>query len=157
MSPDKPTLDELRIDRAPRKSKPPVALIVVLLLLAVVAAAAVWWLKRAKPIEIRTTLVQRPSSGGGSQGNYLNASGYVTARREATVSSKVTGKVMEVLVEEGMKVEAGQILARLDSSNVEKSLALSEAQADSARKALDETQANLEQAGRELRRAHQLA
>ena len=47
----------------------------------------------------------------------LNASGYVTARRAATVSSKVTGKVMEVRVEEGMKVEEGQLLARLDDSN----------------------------------------
>ena len=45
----------------------------------------------------------------------MNASGYVTARREATVSSKVTGKVIEVLVEEGMKVEQGQVLARIDS------------------------------------------
>ena len=48
----------------------------------------------------------------------LNASGYVTARRRATVSSKVTGKVVEVLIEEGMVVAAGQLLARLDSSNV---------------------------------------
>ena len=157
MSPNKPSLDELRIDRTPRKSKPPVALIVVLLLLAVVAAAAVWWFKRAKPIEVRTTLVQRPSSGGGSQGNYLNASGYVTARRAATVSSKVTGKVVEVLVEEGMKVEAGQILARIDSSNAQKSLELAEAQAEVARKGLEETKANLEQAERELARVTRLA
>jgi HlyD family secretion protein len=157
MSPDKPTLDELRIDRAPRKSKSPVALIVVLLLLAVVAAAAVWWFKRAKPIEVRTTLVQRPSADGGSSGNYLNASGYVTARRAATVSSKVTGKVIEVLVEEGMKVEAGQILARIDSSNAQKSLELAEAQAEVARKGLEETKANLEQAERELARVTRLA
>jgi len=50
------------------------------------------------------------------------------ARREATVSSKVTGKVMVVLVEEGMQVEEGQILARLDSSNVKTSLDLAQAQ-----------------------------
>jgi len=62
-----------------------------------------------------------------------------------------------VLVEEGMKVEAGQILARIDSSNVEKSLQLSQAQLESARKALEETRANLEQAERELRRASELA
>src|SRR4051812_16339191 len=61
-------------------------------------------------------------------------SGYVTARRAATVSSKVTGKVIEVLVEEGMKVQADQVLARLDASNVEKSFKLSEAQLESARK-----------------------
>jgi multidrug efflux pump subunit AcrA (membrane-fusion protein) len=65
----------------------------------------------------------------------LNASGYVTARRSATVSSKVTGKVVEVLVEEGMKVEEGQVLARLDSSNVEASLRLAEAQLERSTKA----------------------
>jgi len=62
-----------------------------------------------------------------------------------------------VLVEEGMKIEAGQILARIDSSNVDKSLRLAEAQSESARKALDETKANLEQAERELARFTQLA
>ena len=155
MSPDKQTLDDLRIDRVPPRKSSPVVWIVVLLLLAVIAAAAVWWFKRPQTIEVRTVLVQQPTSGGG--GNLLNASGYVTARRAATVSSKVTGKVMEVLVEEGMKVEAGQILARLDSANVQKSLELSEAHAESARKGLDETKANLEQTDRELARITRLA
>jgi HlyD family secretion protein len=58
----------------------------------------------------------------GADRTVLNASGYVTARREATVSSKVTGKVVEVLIEEGMKVKDGQVLARLDDSNVKASL-----------------------------------
>jgi multidrug efflux pump subunit AcrA (membrane-fusion protein) len=75
----------------------------------------------------------------GGEKTLLNASGYVTARRQATVSSKVTGKVVEVLFEEGMKVEAGQLLARLDASSVEKSLHLAEAKCESARKAMDET------------------
>jgi len=48
--------------------------------------------------------------------------GYVTARRAATVSSKVTGKVVELLIEEGMKVKAGQVVARLDDTNVKTSL-----------------------------------
>lgn len=151
MSPDRQTLDELRIDRTPeRRSKSPVIVVVVLLVLAGAAAAAVWWMKRPKPMEVRTVLVQKPVSG--NDRTLLNGSGYVTARREATVSSKVTGKVIEVLVEEGMRVEAGQVLARIDTSNVEKSFQLSEAQAESARKALEETRANLEQAERELER-----
>jgi HlyD family secretion protein len=156
MSLEKAHLDDLRIDRAKSpgtKSRWP--LFASVLLLLAVAVLIVWWFNRPKAPVVRTLVVRNSSAG--TEGTLLNASGYVTARREATVSSKVTGKVMEVLVEEGMKVEAGQILARLDSSNVEKSLALSEAQAESARKALDETQANLEQAERELRRAHQLA
>ena len=151
MSPDRQTLDELRIDRTPgRRSTSPIVWLVVLLLLGAVAAAVVWWMKRPKAPEVRTLVVQQP--GSGNDRTALNGSGYVTARREATVSSKVTGKVVEVLVEEGMRVEAGQVLARIDSSNVEKSFHLAEAQAESSRKALEETKANLEQAERELDR-----
>ena len=58
----------------------------------------------------------------------LNASGYVTARRRATVSSKVTGKVLEVFVEEGKAVKKGQVLARLDDSQVRAALAVAQAQ-----------------------------
>lgn len=156
MSPDKTTLDELRIDRTtPSRSGSRLWLIVLLLLLLVAGAAAAWWFKRPKPVAVRTVTVIESAANG--KKTLLNASGYVTARRIATVSSKVSGKVMEVLVEEGMKVEAGQILARLDASNVEKSLRLAEAQLESARKALDETRANLEQAEREFRRVTQLA
>ncbi len=156
MSSERQALDDLRIDRASaRRSKTPIVLLILLLLLAIVAAAVVWWMKRPKAVSVRTITVQQPVSS--SDRTLLNASGYVTARRAATVSSKVTGKVIEVLVEEGKKVEAGQILARIDSSNVEKSLLLAEAQAGSSRKAMDETRANLEQAEREFRRLTQLA
>jgi len=156
MSPDKQTLDELRIDRRPEPKSRPTPWLAVHGLAAIAAVAGtVWWLNRPKAAVVRTILVQETASGG--QKTLLNASGYVTARRQATVSSKVTGKVIEVMVEEGMKIEAGQILARIDSSNVEKSLRLSEAQSESARKALDETKANLEQAERELARFTQLA
>jgi HlyD family secretion protein len=157
MSHDRQTLDELRIDRGAKphgRSHTP--LIVLALALVAVIGALVWWFNRPQPTVVRTVVVQQMSSGGGG-GTLLNGSGYVTARRKATVSSKVTGKVIEVLVEEGMKVEAGQILARLDSSNVDKNLQLSQAQAESASKATAETKANLEQAERELRRVSQLA
>jgi RND family efflux transporter MFP subunit len=156
MSPDKQTLDELRIDRgrAPKSRRSPWLAALGLAAIAAVAGMA-WWLNRSKAAVVRTILVQESASGG--QKTLLNASGYVTARRQATVSSKVTGKVVEVMVEEGMKIEAGQILARIDSSNVEKSLRLSEAQSESARRALDETRANLEKAERELVRFIQLA
>lgn len=157
MNHDKRTLDELRIDRAAApRGKPRLGVIVAGLAVLGIAAAAVWWFSRPKPAVVRTVIVQAAASGGGGA-TLLNASGYVTARREATVSSKVTGKVIEVLVEEGMKVEAGQVLARIDASNVEKSLNLAEAQAESARKAIAETRASLEQAERELRRTTQLA
>ena len=157
MSPDKQTLDDLRIDRGgASRRRFPMMLMFVLLLLGAAAAAAVWWFTRPKVPTVRTVAVHEAKSSSGG-GTLLNGSGYVTARRQATVSSKITGKVVEVLVEEGMKVEAGQILARLDSSNVEKSLHLAEAQLHSARKALNETRANLEKAQRELKRITQLA
>jgi RND family efflux transporter MFP subunit len=87
----------------------------------------------------------------------LNASGYVTARRAATVSSKVTGKVIEVLIEEGMKVKEGQVVARLDDTNIKASLAVAQAQMESARAALDETRAQLKQANQEFQRITELA
>jgi HlyD family secretion protein len=156
MSHDRQTLNELRIDREGKpRSKSPLVLVILLFLVGAGIVTVIWWLNHGKAPVVRTILVQQPGGGGG--GTLLNGSGYVTARREATVSSKVTGKVIEVLVEEGMKVEAGQVLARLDSSNADKSLQLAEAQAESARKAQEETKANLEQAERELRRITQLA
>jgi len=156
MSPDKRTLDALRIDRpnAPR-GRSPVALVVTALAVITVGIGLIWWFSRPQAVVVRTVVVQEAAYGG--EKTLLNASGYVTARREATVSSKVTGKVVEVLVEEGMKVEASQVLARIDSSNVEKSLHLAEAQLESARKALGETKANLDHAEREVRRISRLA
>jgi HlyD family secretion protein len=157
MSSDKPTLDDLRIDRTTqRRRKAPWLLIVVLLLVVALGAGAIWWMNQPKPAVVRTMLVQAAGASGGER-TLLNASGYVTARRQATVSAKVTGKVVEILVEEGMTVDAGQVLARLDSSNVDKSLHLANAQAEAARKALNETKANLEQAEREHKRISQLA
>jgi RND family efflux transporter MFP subunit len=156
MSPDKTTLDDLRIDRKAspeRRLNGWVILIIFVLLLG--AAGVFWWVSRPKPVAVRTVAVQENPAAGPQ--TLLNGAGYVTARRVATVSSKVSGKVMEVLVDEGMKVEAGQVLARIDSSNAEKSLQLAEAQVEAARQALEETKANLERAERELRRVTQLA
>ena len=155
MNQDKSTLDELRIDRpSASHGRLPVGLIAAALVFVAIVVGVIWWLNRPKPAVVRTFTVQESATGRDK--TLLNASGYVTARNKATVSSKVTGKVVEVLVEEGMKVEAGQVLARLDSSNVEKSHHLAQAQAESTLKALEETRANLEQAEREFRRVTQL-
>src|SRR4029077_13338147 len=67
-------------------------------------------------------------------------------RRQATVSSKVTGKVVDILVEEGMAVREGQVLAHLDDSTLRKQLALAEAQAASAHRSLRETEVRLHEA-----------
>ncbi|HEY5481277.1 MAG TPA: biotin/lipoyl-binding protein, partial [Verrucomicrobiae bacterium] len=127
MSSPKPTLDDLRIERSAEPESTsrfwPVAIGIVVLVLA---AGGIWRLKRPGAIAVHTVLV-REASGNGIERTVLNASGYVTARRQATVSSKVTGKVTEVLVEEGMKVQEGQVLARLDDTNVKTSLRLAQA------------------------------
>src|SRR5438034_3347212 len=126
-----------------------------IVILAVVVAGGGWWLKRPRAIEVRTVLAREAASG--AERTVLNASGYVTARREATVSSKVTGKVTEVLIEEGVKVKEGQVLARLDDTNVRASLRLAEAQLASAKAALEETRVRIKEADLNLRRISDLA
>jgi RND family efflux transporter MFP subunit len=79
----------------------------------------------------------------------LDASGYVTARLQATVSAKITGKVTEVLIEEGMRVREGAVLARLDDTEARAQLALAQAQLVAARSQLAEIRAQLEQAERD--------
>jgi RND family efflux transporter MFP subunit len=86
----------------------------------------------------------------------LNASGYVTARRRATVSSKVTGKVVQILFEEGQAVRQGQVLARLDDSQTRAELALAEAQVSAARKSAAQDQARLHEAELNLERRQRL-
>jgi len=159
MSQPKPTLDDLRIARDPQpKSAPSTGLIAGVLIAVVVVALVAWWLMRPKAISVQVAVAREvTTSGGGNERTVLNASGYVIARRAATVSSKYTGKVVETLVEEGMRVKQGQILARLDDTNVKASLRVAEAQLESARTALDETKAQLKQADLEFKRNAQLA
>src|SRR5260221_12109239 len=152
MNQSKPSLDDLRIERKkPNESGGRAWVGIILILVLLFAGAAVWWAKGAGPIEVRTVRVQGAATGD-TQRTVLNASGYVTARRAATVSSKVTGKVVEVLVEEGMKVQQGQLLARLDDTNVKTSLQLAEAQLVSARQGLAETRVRIREADQELQR-----
>ena len=87
----------------------------------------------------------------------LDATGYVVARRQATVSAKVTGKVVEVFIEEGMRVEEGQVLARLDASIPRAELALSESQLASAKSGLEEMKVQIRQAELDLQRTEGLS
>jgi HlyD family secretion protein len=153
MNSPKPTLDDLRIERREEpKSGSPLWRIVFGVVLLTSVLALVWWFKRPKAVEVKIVAARALTSGPAAERTVLNASGYVTARRSATVSSKVTGKVIEVFVEEGMKVEQGQILARLDDTNVKASLLLAEAQLVSATNALAETQVRIKEADYELKR-----
>jgi HlyD family secretion protein len=152
MDEPKPSLDALRIERRERPaggSRGPVGIVLLICLLA--AAALAWKLVRTKGIEVRTVMARQVGSKS-VEHTVLNASGYVTARRAATVSAKVTGKVTEVLIEEGLRVQPGQVLARLDDINVKASLQLAEAQLASAKAALEETRVRRREADQELER-----
>ncbi len=160
MNASKPTLDDLRIERRHErefKSRGLTAVVVVVLLLA--ACVGVWSRVHATEMKVRTVSARAIAGGGGggTVRTVLNASGYVTARRAATVSAKVTGKVVQVLIEEGMKVKAGQVLAQLDDSNVRTSLDVTRAQLASAKASVDETRAQLKQADLEFERTAALA
>jgi RND family efflux transporter MFP subunit len=145
---NKPGLDQLRIERRPEPTgaSPLRWGLAAVLLLAVGAAAAYWWLRAEPVVAVETVTVRERAGGPAIASTVLNASGYVTARRQATVSSKFTGKVTEVLIEEGMTVEEGQVLARLDDANVRASFDLAEAQRVSAERSLKETEALLREA-----------
>jgi HlyD family secretion protein len=149
-------LSALRIEREPlntggRRWGRWVAL---LILLAAFGGGAYWWTNRVVPLEVEVAAVT--SRAAGAQASVLNASGYVTARRRATVSSKVTGKVIEVNVEEGMAVREGQVLARLDDSTIRASLELARAQLEAARRAVPESEVRLEEARLNLGRRERL-
>ena len=109
---------------------------------------------RARGAEVVTAIAQEVRMGEGQ--TVLNASGYVTARRQATVSSKVTARVLEVLIEEGMAVKEGQVLARLDTTNVDASLGLARAELAAVKTALEETKVQLAEANLNLNRTNAL-
>ncbi len=153
---EKSLLNGLKIDRSGKGAGKPSRALWLLTLLAVLLAAfaGVWWQRRATAAEVRTVAVREMAATGGSP--VLNASGYVTARRRATVSSKITGKVIEVDVEEGMAVPEGHVVARLDDSIARASLTLAEAQLSASRRALSETEVRLEEAKTNLKRTRAL-
>jgi RND family efflux transporter MFP subunit len=111
-------LDSLKIERgAPlRRHGPSPLLYVGLVVLVAGAGAAGWYFWPDNRIGVHVVTASALGSGGAT-GTGLDASGYVVARRTATLSAKILGKVTEVNFEEGQKVKAGQIVARLDDSN----------------------------------------
>jgi RND family efflux transporter MFP subunit len=158
MSFDQNALESLRIERSPEPQNDGASpiykwLIAIVLLLAVAAAA--YALLRDNAIEVQTVTAVANASGGGSAA-VLNASGYVVARRQATVSAKVTGKIQELHIEEGMEVKEGQLLAKLDDTTVRPLYELALRQLDAARKELEEIEVRLAEAERTLRRTEQL-
>lgn len=117
-------LNQLRIDR---NSAPPpadrgwVKWLALGLLVLLLAALAGWWLSRPSGVPVKAVTAQ-PLKGAGpgvaAGASLLDASGYVVARRQATVSAKITDKVVQVLIEEGQHVKAGQVVGLLDDTNI---------------------------------------
>ena len=128
--------------------------LVLAVFLIAAGGGAWWWFSRERPVEVETATVS--SRQAGTQAAVLNATGYVTARRRATVSSKITGKVIEVNIEEGMAVREGQVLARLDAETQRASVALAEAQAEAARRNVNESEVRLNEARINLDRISKL-
>jgi len=156
---NRPSLDDLKIDRQADRPPSRTGTYILLLIVAVVVLGAVafqFWPDSA--VEVRTVIARETGAGASRSGpgTVLNASGYVTARRQATVSAKFTGRVTEVLIEEGMEVEEGQVLARLDDSNLRPALALAEAQLLSAQRGAAETEALLTEAQLNFKRTQSL-
>jgi HlyD family secretion protein len=124
--------------------------------LAATGAAAWWYLAANKPIAVQTAAV-RANGQGPSADAVLQATGYVTARRSATVSAQITGTLTEVLIEEGFRVKKGQVLARLEDSALKANLATAQAQARSAQAGVAQVRAQLAQAEADARRQAELA
>jgi HlyD family secretion protein len=148
MASDKPSLEGLRIDRTEVvEERGGFGRLWVLLSVILIAALITgWWVSRPRGVQVRTATAEQRAGGPAAAGAVLNASGYVTARRQATVSSKITGKVVDILVEEGMVIREGQVLAHLDDSIPRKQLALAESQLLSQRRAVAESEVRLRQA-----------
>lgn len=129
------------------------------LLLATVAVVLVFWLMFARSNTLSVQVVRAVPvdvDAGSTRSSVLDGSGYVVARRQATVAAEVTGKLIEVNVEEGMAVEAGQVLAQIDPATEQAQLDLALARLNAAGSVLAETQAQLANARRTRDRQHDL-
>src|ERR1700686_3993233 len=153
----KPDLGSLRIGDAHRKAgtgagKRFVIIVLVILPLAAIAAAA-YALRSQKPV-VQVMTATKAEAGG--RQSLLNASGYVTPRRRATIAAKITGRVTGVFFDEGTHVAEGQLLATLDDSDVRKALNAAKADYDASKAAIADYEVQLKNARIQLRRAEQL-
>ena len=154
-------LNQLKIDRAPvsgPRDGPPWGWILGGVAALIVIVALIWFLiARPDLPRVHVATAQAAASSGSAAGaSLLDASGYVVARRQATVSSKITGMVQQVLIEEGQHVQAGEVVARLDPSNARASLEQANAQVASAGSSLEVANVAFANAGPKYQRNKQL-
>jgi len=152
-------LHQLRIDRGLREEATEVRrwpwVVGGVLVLALIGAG-LWLMKSGHPAVTVHTAMAQPMTSGGPSTSVLDATGYVTARREATVSAQITGKLSAVLIEEGDHVQEGQVLGRLEDTSQRAALAQAQAQLHSAQALLVQFQAQLAQDQRDVKRAEDL-
>lgn len=132
-----------------------VAMAVAALILILILAAGAWAFLSRRPVEVRTATAVSPSSNS-EAGAVLQATGYITARRQATVSAQITGTLVDVLIEEGDRVKKGQVLARLEDNALRAGLDSARASAAAARASVAQSQAQLEQSLRDADRQEAL-
>jgi len=151
----KPDLGSLRISdtkrNAARSSRRWLWLILGVLALILLAAAASAF--RDRKAEVEVSSARKPVNG---PAGVLNASGYITPRRRATIAAKITGRVTSVMFDEGTRVAEGQLLATLDDSDARRALDSTRADRDSAQAAIADFEVQLRNAEIELRRTQQL-
>ena len=157
---NKALLHQLRIDRTPgeahgSQSRRPLLMAALVAVLAL--AALLWWLIGApKPLPVHVAAARAMQGGAGASASVLDATGYVTARREATVSAQITGAVTAVLIEEGDHVKEGQVIGRLDDTAQKAALAQAQAALQSSQALLEQYQVQVAQSVRDLKRNEDL-
>ena len=151
-------LERLRIERPAAEDGGGVSWIVwaIAIFAAVGVAGGILWyaVPRAIPISVATADLA-PADVVVGPSTILDASGYVVARRQATVSAKITGKVVEVAIEEGQRVERGQVIARLDDTTQRAAAAQARAQRAQAEANLTAARVALDNAGPTFKRNEQ--
>jgi RND family efflux transporter MFP subunit len=153
--PPKHDLGSLRISEGQRRggrTGKAFGIFAAILGLVVIVSAAVFAFMHQKPV-VEVAIAQKI---GSDRPALLNASGYVTPRRRATVASKITGRVTGVFFDEGMHVPQGFVLATLDDSDVRRALDSAKADRDTAQASISDLQVQLKFAQIELHRAQQL-
>lgn len=166
-------LRSLSIDRgeeAPRGGVPLLVVVLVAIAFAGLGAGATWFVtggmsEPATPVRTaepaRTETPEPTTTAAASpavpRSTGLVASGYVVARRQATVSAEITGRIQEILFEEGTEVEAGQVLARLDDTRAQLQLQELRARVAAAEARVASLSAQSAEAATVLERAQRLA
>ncbi|HTS14001.1 MAG TPA: efflux RND transporter periplasmic adaptor subunit [Candidatus Limnocylindrales bacterium] len=151
----KPDLGSLRIDdhkRGSGKTGKRLGVVFAVLLGALVITGGGYAYMHQKPV-VEVMVIQKAADGPQA---LLNASGYVTPQRRATVAAKITGRVTGVFFQEGLHVHEGYVLATLDDSDAQKALASAKADRDATQAGIADLQVQLANAEIELRRAQEL-